>query len=166
MTQRAESIVPMGEKHVPQMARIEALCFSQPWSEQSLRDELHAPLAHVLVCERDGAVLGYVGMRLVLDEGYITNIAVHPRFRRAGIGRALLGELRRYAERRGLDILTLEVRESNAGAQALYRACGFAPAGRRRRYYEEPVEDAILMTLKLSEKKEDNYADTRDRELL
>ena len=98
-----------------------------------------------------GTVLGYLGLHYVLDEGYIANIAVDPLFRRQGIGSALLDDAADFARQAGLAFLTLEVRQSNLGAQALYRRHGFCPAGVRKNYYRDPVEDAILMTWKLTE---------------
>ncbi|MBR6312067.1 MAG: ribosomal protein S18-alanine N-acetyltransferase, partial [Oscillospiraceae bacterium] len=92
----------------------------------------------------DEKLVGYCSMRSVLDEGYINNVAVLPAYIRRGIARALLTELEKSAE--GLAFLTLEVRESNSAAQALYVSLGYLPVGRRPRYYERPVEDALLMT--------------------
>ena len=98
------------------------------------------------MAEAGESVLGYVGMMFVLDEGYISNVAVSPEHRRQGIASALIGELLRRAEELRLSFVTLEVRESNAPAIALYERFGFAPVGRRKGYYDAPKEDAILMT--------------------
>ena len=86
-------------------------------------------------------------MMCVLDEGYISNVAVSPRYRRNGIGRVLVREMLRRADLRELAFVTLEVREHNDGAIALYSEAGFVPVGRRKQYYERPREDAIIMTL-------------------
>ena len=98
----------------------------------------------------DGAVLGYVSLSWVLDEGYINNVAVRPDCRRMGIATALLEALRRQGLEKGLSFLTLEVRERNRGARALYAGLGFAEAGQRRGYYLHPKEDAIIMTLEFT----------------
>jgi len=135
------------EEQLPQIARIEEQCFSVPWTEQMLRAQL-SPEGHVfLAAEAAGSVVGYVGLTFVLDEGYISNVAVRPDFRRRGAARALLGALEACAREKRLSFLTLEVRESNAAARALYASCGYREVGRRKNYYEKPAEDAILMTL-------------------
>ena len=127
---------------LPAAAEIEKACFSVPWTEGMLAGELAEGL--YLGAFEGETLVGYCGMRSVLDEGYINNVAVLPAFRRRGIARALLTELEKNAE--GLAFLTLEVRESNLAAQALYVSLGYLPVGRRPRYYERPSEDALLMT--------------------
>lgn len=108
------------------------------------------PNSHLfLTAEAEGKVVGYVGLMYVLDEGYISNVAVHPDYRRRGIAQALVRALAKRAEAKFLSFVTLEVRESNEGARALYEKCGFKIVGRRKNYYEKPTEDAILMTLHL-----------------
>ena len=129
-------------------AELERLCFSEPWSEQALT-LLLGENAFGVACERDGRVVAYGGMLTVLDEGQITNIAVHPDARRQGIGRALLTEMLRLARERGLSEISLEVRASNEAAIALYERMGFAVAGRRRHFYRDPTEDALVMLLAL-----------------
>ena len=99
-----------------------------------------------LLAEYDGAVAGYIGMMCVLDEGYISNVAVSPDYRRKGIGRLLVSEMLSRAEKKKLSFATLEVREHNESAIALYASAGFSPVGRRKNYYERPREDALLMT--------------------
>jgi ribosomal-protein-alanine N-acetyltransferase len=127
---------------LPAAAEIEKSCFSVPWTEGMLAGEVAEGLC--LGAFEDEKLVGYCSMRSVLDEGYINNVAVLPAYRRRGIARALLTELEKSAE--GLAFLTLEVRESNSAAQALYVSLGYLPVGRRPRYYERPVEDALLMT--------------------
>ena len=140
-------LVPMAEAHIPQIAALEEANFSQPWSESLFRDLMGSEHSTMLVAEGpDGTVLGYAGLTTVLDEGYIDNIAVDGRYRRQGVAQALLGEFIRRG-RNDLAFLTLEVRASNAPAIALYEKLGFEPMGRRRGYYQEPTEDALLMTL-------------------
>ena len=137
------------EELLPQIQRIEQQSFSVPWTEAMLRIQLQ-PDSHVfLTAETAEGVVGYVGMMYVLDEGYISNVAVRPDCRRQGVARALLTALEARARALLLSFLTLEVRESNAAALALYESCGYRVAGRRKNYYEKPTEDAILMTLTL-----------------
>ena len=141
-------LTPMTEEHIPQIAALERACFSHPWSEDALRDELWNDSAVVVVAEgEDGTVLGYAGLQTVLDEGYINNVAVDPRFRRQGVAGQLVEAFLRFGAAR-LAFLTLEVRASNAPAIALYEKYGFTQAGRRRDYYDDPREDALLMTLR------------------
>ncbi len=143
-------LVPMNHTHLAAVAQIERDCFSAPWSEKMLAEELCNGFSHYAVAVGDeGNVLGYVGLQTVLDEGYITNIAVAPAYRRRGVADALLEALCR-SEQEKLAFLTLEVRASNEAAIALYRKHGFVPVGRRRDYYDHPKEDAILMTLGFS----------------
>ncbi|MGE4549237.1 MAG: ribosomal protein S18-alanine N-acetyltransferase [Intestinibacillus sp.] len=141
------SIVPMEERHISALAALEKSCFTAPWSEAALREELHNPCALFLVAEdADGTVRGYIGCQAVLDEGYIANVAVSPACRRQGAGRRLLSALLAHAKERELAFLTLEVRVSNVPAIHLYRQAGFCPVGTRKDYYSEPREDALLMT--------------------
>lgn len=145
------TIVPMDESHIPQVEEIERTCFPDPWSRKLLEDLLGEERAISLAAvDKDGAVLGYVSLSWVLDEGYINNVAVRPDCRRRGIAKALLEALRRQGAARGLSLLTLEVRESNRGARALYSGLGFAEVGLRRGYYFHPREDAIIMTLEFA----------------
>ena len=137
------------EELLPQIQRIEQQSFSVPWTEQMLRMQLQ-PDSHVfLTAEADGEVVGYVGMLYVLDEGYISNVAVRPDMRRRGAADALLSALEARARELRLSFLTLEVRSGNAPAIALYAKHGYRAAGRRNNYYEKPTEDALIMTLTL-----------------
>ena len=137
------------EELLPQIQKIEQHSFSMPWTEAMLRMQL-APDSHVfLTAETEGIVVGYVGLMYVLDEGYVSNVAVHPDWRRRGAADALLTALEARARKLLLSFLTLEVRESNAPAIALYEKHGYRAVGKRKNYYEKPTEDAILMTLKL-----------------
>ena len=138
------NIVVMQERHLAALAEIERACFHAPWSENMLREELGKGI--FLVAEQDGRTAGYVGCQTVLDEGYITNVAVSPDFRRQGIARALIAELTAKAGENKLAFVTLEVRESNLAARRLYEKNGFETVGKRKNYYEKPAEDAILMS--------------------
>lgn len=138
------TVVPMQERHLAGLAEIEKACFHAPWSADMLREELGKGL--FLVAEQDGAAVGYVGCQTVLDEGYITNVAVSPGCRRQGIGRALIGALVSCAKAQGLAFVTLEARASNMPAIALYENAGFQKVGVRKNFYTAPAEDALLMT--------------------
>ena len=141
------TVVPMNYDHVSQVAEIERMCFSDPWSERMLREHLDNQCAAALVAlGEDGTVLGYAGLLVVLDEGYITNVAVRPAFRRQGIAADLLTVFDRFARGNHLAFLTLEVRASNAPALALYEKLGYRRMGLRKNYYEHPKEDAVIMT--------------------
>lgn len=154
-------VVPMEEAHLPQVTAIEAATFSDPWSENAFREEIHNPRALFLVAVAGSRVLGYLGLQRVLDEGYITNVAVAAPARRQGVGKALMQAAVDYARRESLSLLTLEVRVSNAPAIALYNRYGFAALGRRRNFYRFPREDAYVMTLTLEQQERKlPYADT------
>ena len=133
------------ERDLPQIAGLEKQNFSLPWDEDMLRTQLGEQYIF-LIAEENGQVLGYVGVQCVLDEGYMSNLAVESAQRRRGIGSLLLAGLRREAQRRGLSFITLEVRPSNSPAIALYQKHGYREEGRRRNYYEKPREDALIMT--------------------
>ena len=142
------TIVPVTADHLDQMEEIERLCFSDPWSRRLLSELLENEAAATLAAVgEDGAVLGYAGIQVVLDEGYVHNVAVRPEYRRQGVASQLLDVFRRFGEGQGLAFLTLEVRDSNQAARALYARHGFVEAGRRKNYYQHPKEDAIIMTL-------------------
>ena len=138
-------ILPMNEYHVAQVAELEKLCFSDPWSENSVASELKNPLSLWLIAEEDGVVCGYVGSQTVLGETDMMNIAVHPDCRRKGVASALITELICRLKGQGSHILRLEVRESNAPAIALYKAMGFTQLGLRKNYYRNPKENALIL---------------------
>ena len=134
-------------RDLPQIGEIERQCFSLPWTAAQLEGQLHGPQHEFLAAfSPEGTVLGYVGLMFVLDEGYISNVAVAPTFRRQGIADALIDALCARCEGHALAFVTLEVRAGNAPAIALYEKHGFAPVGLRKRYYERPREDALIMT--------------------
>lgn len=145
-------IVDTGFEHIDDIAELEKQCFSIPWTSEQLAsqltDNMHICLAAV---DGEGRTVGYVGLMYVLDEGYISNVAVAPAHRREGIGGMLLDTLRERAEEKGLAFLTLEVRQTNEPAKSLYKKHGYVEVGLRKGYYAKPTEDAILMTLFLSE---------------
>ena len=140
------TIVPMDRSHVGQIAELERECFSAPLSEAMLTEALFDAQASFIVAEsEDGGLLGYAGLHVVLDEGYIDNIAVDPNARRHGVADELLDVFCRFGAA-NLAFLTLEVRASNEPAIALYRKHGFEEVGRRKDYYTKPKEDAVIMT--------------------
>lgn len=138
-------IVTMREDHVSAIAELEALCFSDPWSEKSIAYELNNPLSLWLVAEVDGRVAGYIGSQTVPPESDVMNVAVHPDFRRQGIAETLVSCLWGQLVQAGNTSLTLEVRASNAPAIALYEKLGFVQVGRRPNYYRNPREDALIL---------------------
>ena len=127
------------------VVQVENACFSVPWSEKSLADELQNPDSVFLAAEAGGAVCGFCSLRCLGPEAEILNVAVLPDCRRQGMGALLVSAVLAAAGSRGVDTIFLEVRASNAPAIGLYSRHGFAPCGRRKNYYERPTEDAILM---------------------
>lgn len=126
-------------------AELERKYFSTPWSEKSLRESLENPLYLFLVAEEQRRVIGYAGLMKIQDEGDITDIVVEEAFRGRGIGRGLISELLAEGRKCGLHAFTLEVRAGNAAAIRLYEQLGFTPEGYRKRFYEKPAEDALIM---------------------
>ena len=140
-------LIPLAHEHLGQAAEIERLCFSDPWSEKMLAEHLANPCSLTLAAVGDtGRLLGYVGLLAVVDEGYITNVAVRPDCRRQGGAAGLLGAPGAPGKEGGLAFLPLEVPHSHPPARALYEKLGYLQAGLRRNYYENPREDAIIMT--------------------
>ena len=141
------SVVDVSPRLLAEIEALEKRCFSLPWTWDmllgQLPDDSHEFLATV---DEEGKLLGYVGMMTVLDEGYISNVAVAPEQRRQGIADALIAALLERASLRALSFVTLEVREHNEPAIALYEKHGFVPVGLRKNYYEAPAENAVLMT--------------------
>ena len=135
----------MTDAHVAQVAELEKLCFSDPWSENSVASELKNPLSLWLVALDDATVAGYVGSQSVQGEADMMNIAVHPDYRRKGIARQLVTELVAALAKKGVHRLALEVRASNAPAIALYEQLGFIQVGLRPNYYRNPKEDALIL---------------------
>ena len=144
-------LVPMDRGHLSAIADLERACFSHPWSEAMLAEALYNDAACFIVAQgEDGSVLGYAGLHVILDEGYIDNVAVDPAYRRQGVADALIGAFTRFGEAK-LAFLTLEVRASNDKAISLYTKNGFVQEGRRKDYYKDPKEDAILMTRRFNQ---------------
>lgn len=139
-------LTPMRRRHLRGVLRIEAQVYPRPWSLGLFMGELALRTSRVYLVARVGpTVVGYAGLMLTADGGHVTTIAVEPTWHRHKIGSRLLLALSRQAIARGVTSLTLEVRMSNEGAQAMYRAFGFVPAGMRKNYYAETNEDALVM---------------------
>lgn len=137
-------IVPMAAEHIPAIAAIERECFSAPWSEKSLAEELDVPSAIFVTALDNGSVAGYVGMHHLGDVGYICNVAVSSDYRRRGVAGALLEHLIDYARGHSLSEITLEVRTSNDAARNLYEKFGFERLGTRPNFYSNPKENAEI----------------------
>ena len=133
------------QEHVAQVAALEKLCFSDPWSENSVASELNNPLSLWLVALDGETVAGYVGSQTVMDESDMMNLAVHPDYRCQGIGSRLVDELIKELKKKGSQRLTLEVRVSNEPAKRLYDELGFSEIAVRKRYYSHPKEDALIL---------------------
>ena len=148
----AVRIIPMKTEHLDAVAELERTCFTVPWSRNALAEELDNALSAFLVAlDEEERVVGYAGLQVVLDEGYITNVAVRPDCRRRGVAGRLLDVFERFAEGNHLAFLTLEVRAGNYAAIALYGRHGYRGVGRRKNYYEHPREDAVIMTREFGE---------------
>ena len=130
---------------IAEILKIENACFSSPWSEGSISDALNNPCSRFYLAFADGKTAGYMGVQIFSGEGYVTNIATLPEFRRHGVAKALINK----ALENEMDFITLEVRESNIPAIELYNSFGFVEVGKRPNYYSNPTENAILMTKEL-----------------
>ena len=139
------TIEKMNAGQVAQIAALEIICFSDPWSENSIASELENKLAHWLVAQEGEMVAGYIGSQTVMGETDMMNVAVHPDFRRRGIAEALVKRLVENLKAMESHCLTLEVRATNAPAIALYEKLGFSQIGRRKNYYRNPREDALIL---------------------
>lgn len=137
----------MSQRDLAQVADLEETSFSRPWSLEQLEECLQNEKYHFLVAEDENQrILGMVSMIVVVDEGYINNVAVYPSVKRQGVGSALVEAFCQKATELELMFLTLEVRVSNVPAIALYEKFGFVSLGERRNYYEAPVENAYILT--------------------
>ena len=167
MEQRKQvRIVPMSPQHLDEIAALEKVCFSAPWSRNMLAEELdNACSAFLTALDETGRVVGYAGLQVILDEGYITNVAVRPEDRQKGVAAQLLQVFINFATGNRLSFLTLEVRPSNTAAIVLYGHHGFRTAGRRKNYYELPKEDALIMKLEFDYGTENGDASGTERGL-
>ena len=143
------TIERMNETHVAAVAALEKLCFSKPWSENSIASELKNPLSLWMVAVEDDVVCGYIGSQSVMGESDMMNVAVHPDHRRKGLGEKLVLALCDALSGENTS-LTLEVRASNAPAISLYEKLGFVQVGLRKNYYRNPKEDALILRKELA----------------
>jgi ribosomal-protein-alanine N-acetyltransferase len=138
-------IIPFNKNHVNEVLYISNLSFLTPWTIDSIEKELENKLARYVVAIKDNLVIGYGGIWLILDEGHITNIAVHPEYRGVGAGDMIVEALVELCKLEGIYSMTLEVRKSNLVAQSLYKKHGFIEEGVRKNYYADSHEDAVIM---------------------
>lgn len=131
--------------NITAMVELEKICFSEPWSKNAFSDSIRAG-TKFYVAERNNTLLGYIGISAISSEGYITNIAVFPEYRKKGIATLLFDRVFRFAASNNLEFVSLEVRKSNATAISLYDKLGFKKEGIRKNFYREPNEDAVIMT--------------------
>lgn len=145
-------IETLKESEIPLIAEIERRSFSKPWSEKSIRESFNNPCCKFYTAKED-KIVGYIGISVAADEGYILNVAVLPEYRGKGIGKSLVKFLIENYKRE-LSFLTLEVRPSNSAAVNLYLSLGFNKAGERKNYYSNPTENALLLTKFFNSEKE------------
>jgi ribosomal-protein-alanine N-acetyltransferase len=124
---------------------VEQRSFTTPWSREGFVNEMNNELAYYLVLVEAGNIIGYAGMWLIVDEAHVTNVAVLPEYQGKKLGEKLMSALLEHAKNRGAIRMTLEVRASNKIAQGLYSKFGFTSQGRRRNYYTDTKEDALIM---------------------
>lgn len=129
--------------------KLEKECFTSPWNRAIIEVQLAGPGRLMLAAEAEGCFAGYMGLQYVLDEGYVTNVCTAPEYRRRGVASALIDAMSERARALGLAFLSLEARVTNEAAIRLYECKGFARVGIRPGYYERPVEDALIMELRL-----------------
>lgn len=130
------------------IAELEKECFSSPWSQNAILDSAKNDTVFFVCCENE-KIVGYAGIQIVLDEGYVTNVAVTGSHRGNGIGGRLVDALIRHGQEKNLSFISLEVRSSNFSAISLYSKRGFIEVGKRKNFYKKPTEDAIIMTKEL-----------------
>ena len=136
--------IRLNKDHIEGVHRLETLCFSEPWSQKSLEMLVSSGAVGFVILDGE-TVVAYGGMMCVLDEGQITNIAVDPLYRRRGYGKCIVNAIIFYALEHGIENISLEVRESNESAIALYSSLGFEKRGIRKNFYRSPIESAIVM---------------------
>lgn len=142
-------IVPIEQRYISPIAKLEKVCFSEPWTAKGLIDSYKSG-TKFFAAENGSRLIGYIGIKAVIDEGYITNVAVFPQYRRQGAATALINKVFEYAMEKSLSFVSLEVRVSNSDAVSLYEKLGFVTEGRRKDFYRNPREDALIMTKRFS----------------
>jgi [ribosomal protein S18]-alanine N-acetyltransferase len=155
----SSSITRMSEHDLLEVVEIEEMCGLSPWGWDSYHNEFSSGRDVVmLVAKNDGGsaasegkrITGFIVSRIVADELHVNNVAIRPQNQRRGLATALLRSALDLGASQGAKVAFLEVRASNGAAQALYRRCGFRNAGRRRDYYRDPIEDALIMSVSLT----------------
>lgn len=141
----AITIRDMLGEDIASVCSVDQLCITPPWSYEAFRSEIQSPVSYYRVAATETEVVGYIGSHIILDEAHITTFGVRPDLRRQYIGERLIADVLRQAMQCGCRRVTLEVRETNVGAQRLYRKYGFSPVSRRRAYYTDNGEDALVM---------------------
>lgn len=141
------TIEKMTAEHIDGLVKIENECFSKPWTHSGFENELTNDTANFLVAVYNKIEIGYIGFHIVLDEGYVANVAVLPEFRKCGIASVLLENALKICREKNLAFLSLEVRKSNENAISLYNKFGFEIVGERKNFYTTPTENAYIMTL-------------------
>lgn len=139
------------ESDLPEVVAIETVSFTMPWSEALFYNEIHNPGSILKVAKVNGRIAGYICANQVIDEGHILNLAVHPEFREAGIASSLVEYVIRHLRENNCRFIFLEVRISNETAKRMYEKFDFEVIGTRKNYYLSPIEDAVIMVLKLEE---------------
>lgn len=151
-TEIAEIVIDrMREEDIPEVHAIELASFTVPWSETLFADEVRNPLCRPMVARHDGRIAGYICASLVIDEGHILDVAVHPLWRRRGLGRRLITETLDHLARQGCRRVFLEVRASHAEVIRFYEQAGFRVIQTRKCYYVSPIDDAVIMELRFPE---------------
>lgn len=140
----------MNDQDIDQVSELDRLSFSSPWSKEIFYREIENPYAHYFVLDNKSEIIGYAGMWIVMEDAQITNIAIHPDYRRNKLGEKLFQHIFYYAMQAGVRRLSLEVRVSNIAAQRLYRKFGLVPGGIRKNYYTDNQEDALVMWVDLN----------------
>lgn len=140
------SLEPMCFEHLDQVCEIEGLCFSDAWSRALFEEELKNPVSYsIVILNGENEVVAYGVLWKVFDEGHIMNVAVHPEYRRLGLGDNIIYDMIKYSINNNIAYMTLEVRKSNEAARNLYYKFGFKDSGVRKGYYQDTKEDAIIM---------------------
>ena len=140
------TIARMEREHLEDVAELERICFSTPWTYENLSDELDNDTAYFFVALDDDKLVGYIGVSVISDSCFVNNIAVYPEYRRQGVGKALMKIAILTTDAMGTGFISLEVRESNYAAISLYRSLGFEEMGLRKDFYRLPKEHALIMT--------------------
>lgn len=142
-------IKPFTEEFADAVAKIESFCFTEPWSRDAVLSSYNFN-TKFFVAEKDGEIIGYIGVQNIVGEGFITNVAVLPDHRGCGVGTALLNTAAEFCKSTGIVSLSLEVRKSNLTAIKIYEKAGLKAVGKRKNFYSKPTEDAVIYTVYFS----------------